>query len=78
MSKERAYRISKIEFHSPMPSDSLTGEDLGATAEGLQQVVDRWSATALASPDGMAVGGERFGIIDISTTHKELFITVPA
>lgn len=85
--KEVAYRVTKIEYQSPLDGGSITGEDLGANAEGLQEAVNRWAKNALKIPSGFAVGHVRFtieeengtgtGIIDISLTDAEVFITVP-
>lgn len=82
---EVAYRVTGIRLHTP---DHLNEPDLSPDTDSLRQAVDVWIQRANESPDGFGVGFVEFrveredggpgGIIVLSTTDKELFLSVPS
>lgn len=83
--KEVAYRVTGIRLYT---IDHLNEPDLSPDTDGLRQATDVWIQRANESPNGFGVGSMEFkveredggpgGVITLSTTDKELFISVPS
>lgn len=82
---EVAYRVTGVRLYTP---DHLKEPGLSPDTDGLRQALDVWIQRANGSPDGLGVGSVEFkveredggpgGVIVLSTTDKELFLSVPS